>query len=174
MIQNEGTFFLTVLIIFLAEVNENNQEHQNVQNATSQLTCKICWESVVGIIFLPCSDLVCCVQCSAAMTQCPVCRTRVSGTIKVNIWPILTLCQKSFLLHHEFYFAFIFMQWLIQKSCLCKIFFPWLQLQQSMNTWIGGTTTWMVHWFIVIKVVYCKSVAEQKLKKIFVCITLNQ
>ena len=67
---------------------EGDSEHsssQMVKNATSQLTCKICWEAVVGIIFLPCSHLVCCVQCSAAMTQCPVCRTRVAGTIKVNI-----------------------------------------------------------------------------------------
>ena len=50
---------------------EGDSEHsssQMVKNATSQLTCKICW-----------------VQCSAAMTQCPVCRTRAAGTIKVNI-----------------------------------------------------------------------------------------
>mgnify|MGYP001793578839 CR=1 FL=1 len=88
---------------------EGDSEHsssQMVKNATSQLTCKICWEAVVGIIFLPCSHLVCCVQCSAAMTQCPVCRTGVAGTIKVNIWLILTLCQKIFRLHHEFYLVF--------------------------------------------------------------------
>ena len=82
--------------IFITDGDNRNSNSQMVKNATSQLTCKICWEAVVGIIFLPCSHLVCCVQCSAAMTQCPVCRTRVAGTIKVNIWSyVMYKCQYS-------------------------------------------------------------------------------
>ena len=74
-----------LISLYITDGDNGNSNSQMVKDATSQLTCKICWESVVGIIFLPCSHLVCCVQCSAAMTQCPVCRTRVAGTIKVNI-----------------------------------------------------------------------------------------
>ncbi|XP_067940647.1 death-associated inhibitor of apoptosis 2-like [Watersipora subatra] len=50
----------------------------------SQLTCKICLSDIVGIIFIPCGHLVCCTMCSAAMSQCPICRHSINGTIKAN------------------------------------------------------------------------------------------
>ena len=54
----------------------------NVRDAISQLTCKICFSAVVGIIFLPCSHLVCCVSCAPAMVDCPICRKTVNGTVQ--------------------------------------------------------------------------------------------
>ena len=54
----------------------------NVRDAINQLTCKICFSAVVGIIFLPCGHLVCCVSCAPAMVDCPICRKTVNGTVQ--------------------------------------------------------------------------------------------
>ena len=54
----------------------------NVRDAITQLTCKICFSAVVGIIFLPCGHLVCCVSCASAMVDCPICRKTVNGTVQ--------------------------------------------------------------------------------------------
>ncbi|KAF6034649.1 XIAP [Bugula neritina] len=69
----------------------------------SQLRCKVCSTSAVGVVFLPCGHLVCCQTCSssftccpllftlccsacaAAMTICPLCRQRITGSIKCRI-----------------------------------------------------------------------------------------
>ena len=177
---NESTLFLTVLIIFLAEVYENNQENQNVQSAASQLTCKICWEAVVGIIFLPCSHLVCCVQCSAAMTQCPVCRTGVAGTIKVNIWLILTLCQKSFRLHHEFYLVFrvnavahtAFMPLLVFFITVflgCNCSNPWMHESRGGHDCVSGVLIYCNKSFLLYKLSLAKT--KKKYCLHYTCIT---
>ena len=45
--------------------------------------CKICMEKKVGVIFLPCSHLVCCMDCGMQVTVCPVCRGPINGSAKV-------------------------------------------------------------------------------------------
>ena len=54
----------------------------HVRDMMTQLTCKICFSAVVGIIFLPCGHLVCCVSCAPAMVDCPICRKTVNGTVQ--------------------------------------------------------------------------------------------
>ena len=54
----------------------------NVRDMMTQLTCNICFSAVVGIIFLPCGHLVCCVSCAPAMVDCPICRKTVNGTVQ--------------------------------------------------------------------------------------------
>ena len=48
----------------------------------SNLTCRICLDSAVNELFLPCRHLVCCDVCAASVRRCPVCRQRIIGTIK--------------------------------------------------------------------------------------------
>ena len=57
----------------------------NVRDMIAQLTCKICFSRVVGIIFLPCGHLVCCTSCAPAMVDCPICRKTVNGTVQAFI-----------------------------------------------------------------------------------------
>ena len=57
----------------------------NVRDMITQLTCKICFSAAVGIIFLPCGHLVCCVSCAPAMVDCPICRKTVNGTVQAFI-----------------------------------------------------------------------------------------
>lgn len=56
-------------------------EEENRQLKT-QLTCKICMDSLVGIVFLPCGHFVCCPACAPALTTCPICRVSIRGTVR--------------------------------------------------------------------------------------------
>merc|ERR1719397_1919408 len=47
-----------------------------------QRTCKICMDGEVGVVFLPCGHLCCCVNCAPALKDCPVCRTNIQGTVR--------------------------------------------------------------------------------------------
>ena len=57
----------------------------NVRDMITQLTCKICFSAAVGIIFLPCGHLVCCVSCAPAMVDCTICRKTINGTVQAFI-----------------------------------------------------------------------------------------
>ena len=46
--------------------------------------CQFCSEKRVCIVFLPCGHLVSCAQCAPAMKFCPICRTVVKATVRVN------------------------------------------------------------------------------------------
>ena len=47
-----------------------------------QRTCKICMDKEIGVVFLPCGHLICCVQCAPALKDCPLCRQPIHGTVK--------------------------------------------------------------------------------------------
>jgi len=47
-----------------------------------QRTCKICMDGEVGVVFLPCGHLCCCVNCAPALKDCPVCRRKIQGTVR--------------------------------------------------------------------------------------------
>uniref|UniRef100_A0A1B6IHN5 RING-type domain-containing protein n=1 Tax=Homalodisca liturata TaxID=320908 RepID=A0A1B6IHN5_9HEMI len=44
--------------------------------------CKICMDSEVCIVFLPCSHLVTCVSCAQSLAACPVCRHNIKATVR--------------------------------------------------------------------------------------------
>lgn len=44
--------------------------------------CKICMDSEVGIVFLPCGHLATCVQCAPNLQACPVCRSSIRATVR--------------------------------------------------------------------------------------------
>jgi len=47
-----------------------------------QRTCKICMDGEVGVVFLPCGHLCCCVNCAPSLKDCPVCRSTIQGTVR--------------------------------------------------------------------------------------------
>ena len=59
-------------------------EELRKQNETlkSNITCKVCMDHNVGMLFLPCRHLICCEPCSDSIKLCPLCRQRIIGTIK--------------------------------------------------------------------------------------------
>ncbi|PVD28678.1 hypothetical protein C0Q70_11272 [Pomacea canaliculata] len=65
-----------VEIEYLEELGRENSEIRQ------QHICKICLDRDVCIVFLPCGHLVCCAECSPALTTCPVCRQRIKGRVR--------------------------------------------------------------------------------------------
>merc|ERR1711971_574988 len=47
-----------------------------------QRTRKICMDKEVGVVFLPCGHLCCCVLCAPSLRDCPVCRRNIQGTVR--------------------------------------------------------------------------------------------
>ncbi|XP_075226321.1 death-associated inhibitor of apoptosis 2-like [Lycorma delicatula] len=43
--------------------------------------CKICMDREIEIVFLPCGHLVTCVQCAHSLSDCPLCRKEILGTL---------------------------------------------------------------------------------------------
>ncbi|XP_059082806.1 baculoviral IAP repeat-containing protein 7-A-like [Tigriopus californicus] len=59
-----------------------DQLEQENRRLKEQRTCKICMDNEIGVVFLPCGHLICCVQCAPALKDCPLCRQSIVGTVK--------------------------------------------------------------------------------------------
>jgi len=44
--------------------------------------CKICMDSEVGVVFLPCGHLVTCANCAHSLIDCPLCRQVIKATVR--------------------------------------------------------------------------------------------
>ena len=62
--------------------NEENDLESENRRLKEQRTCKICMDKEIGVVFLPCGHLICCVQCAPALKDCPLCRQPIHGTVK--------------------------------------------------------------------------------------------
>ncbi|CAG5128038.1 unnamed protein product [Candidula unifasciata] len=51
----------------------------------SNLTCKICMDKEVKIVFLPCGHLISCQECAVALQDCPLCRSHIRARARANI-----------------------------------------------------------------------------------------
>lgn len=47
--------------------------------------CKICMDAELSVMLLPCTHMATCVNCTLALTICPICRTDIKHVIKPNI-----------------------------------------------------------------------------------------
>ena len=47
--------------------------------------CKICMYEEVSVVLLPCGHLVSCVKCSIVLSDCPICRRGIKGTVRAYI-----------------------------------------------------------------------------------------
>ncbi|BFZ15470.1 hypothetical protein BsWGS_18508 [Bradybaena similaris] len=51
----------------------------------SHLTCKICMDKEVRIVFLPCGHLISCQECAIALQDCPLCRSHIRARARAYI-----------------------------------------------------------------------------------------
>ncbi len=65
----------------LEEAEVDNLIRKN-ETLKSSITCKVCLEEPLRVVFLPCQHFVCCAQCSSQVDKCPMCREEILGTIK--------------------------------------------------------------------------------------------
>lgn len=69
-------------IIFVEDYKRLEEDSKDMKE---QMQCKICCEMMVSIVFLPCGHLTSCSQCAPALKNCPVCRTDIKGSVKIQI-----------------------------------------------------------------------------------------
>ena len=56
-----------------------------MDETVNSLLCKVCYDDTIGELFLPCRHLMCCIECSKKLSNCPLCRKVIVGTIKVYL-----------------------------------------------------------------------------------------
>lgn len=61
------------------------QLKKGAENFKTRLTCKVCLDSTVSILFLPCRHLICCDDCAFTVKTCPMCRAYIAATIKAFV-----------------------------------------------------------------------------------------
>ncbi|XP_073955154.1 death-associated inhibitor of apoptosis 2-like [Choristoneura fumiferana] len=59
-------------------------EEENRQLKEARL-CKVCMDSEVSVVFLPCGHLVSCARCGAALSSCPLCRSDVRALVRAYL-----------------------------------------------------------------------------------------
>ncbi|CAH0399809.1 unnamed protein product [Chilo suppressalis] len=59
-------------------------EEENRQLKEARL-CKVCMDSEVSVVFLPCGHLVSCARCGAAISACPLCRCGVKALVRAYL-----------------------------------------------------------------------------------------
>lgn len=45
--------------------------------------CKVCMDNFINTVFLPCGHLTTCDICAARVGECPMCRIKIRGTVKI-------------------------------------------------------------------------------------------
>lgn len=60
----------------------NNPDDEAHLRRVERLICKICMSEEVKVTFLPCGHLICCMDCSAMVSKCPVCREQITNRVK--------------------------------------------------------------------------------------------
>jgi len=59
-----------------AAVTEENRRLKEAR------TCKICMDHETNTVLLPCGHLSCCESCAKSLSNCPICRNVIRGTVK--------------------------------------------------------------------------------------------
>ncbi|XP_021360355.1 putative inhibitor of apoptosis [Mizuhopecten yessoensis] len=57
---------------------------QEIATMKERISCKICLQNPVAIVFLPCGHLVSCPVCAPALKKCPICRGPMKATVRVS------------------------------------------------------------------------------------------
>lgn len=60
----------------------NNDLVEEIERLKREQICVVCMDRQKNIMFLPCSHLAACVECSASLTKCPVCRVPIQATVR--------------------------------------------------------------------------------------------
>jgi len=71
----------------IADINQGNMDGvemllQEKKKWEEQRMCKVCMDSDVNVVFLPCGHLCCCSNCAPSLSTCPMCRTFIKGTVR--------------------------------------------------------------------------------------------
>ncbi|KAH9525291.1 hypothetical protein Btru_000996 [Bulinus truncatus] len=80
-VENLCMNLLTSPEILLSKDNISDVVNENTELRQISM-CKVCLDEQVAIVFLPCSHFVTCLDCSYALSKCPVCRKHITATVR--------------------------------------------------------------------------------------------
>ncbi|XP_077965706.1 uncharacterized protein LOC120334396 [Styela clava] len=67
----------------LLNAEENSESlQQQLEKIEEERMCKICFSNPADMVFIPCSHMICCMECTQAIRQCPICRKKIEKAIK--------------------------------------------------------------------------------------------
>lgn len=84
---------LSVSDIAKSHIEKALQDVTGIKNSTVKVTkkpaspptrnvCAVCLDGDKSVLFLPCQHLVACVNCAAAVSNCPMCRTPITKAVR--------------------------------------------------------------------------------------------
>ena len=62
------------------ELEENKAKNAHINKIRAlekEKECKICMDKEVGVVFIPCGHITCCVECGESFSHCPICRREI-------------------------------------------------------------------------------------------------
>merc|ERR1712137_82379 len=62
---------------------EDCQQPKPSSHVDEDQLCKICQESIVEIVILPCGHLILCDKCSSKVSNCPFCRCKITQVVRI-------------------------------------------------------------------------------------------
>ena len=65
-----------------AEKDSDNKNTTNITESNTRI-CVVCLDKERKVQFFPCNHASCCIECSTALNDCPVCRQKIVGTTRV-------------------------------------------------------------------------------------------
>ncbi|XP_054164283.1 putative inhibitor of apoptosis [Oppia nitens] len=71
----------------LSSYSSSPEASQELSPTTSaiddnRLLCKICLDREIGVVFLPCGHQLACTLCAPCVTDCPICRCVIKGSVR--------------------------------------------------------------------------------------------
>jgi hypothetical protein len=67
---------------YMSSGSQSSQSSQSSEPEENRLLCKVCLDREIGVVFLPCGHFVTCTQCAPGMSDCPICRTVIRGSVR--------------------------------------------------------------------------------------------
>ena len=62
--------------------NNNQESRANRNKQKSSLTCMICCDRQIEVVFLTCGHQLACLKCAEKIDHCPICRTQIETKVR--------------------------------------------------------------------------------------------
>ena len=66
----------------IMEEEETKLTTTEVDQISDNRLCKVCMDTELGVLFLPCAHMATCTSCALILQDCPICRCKIMHTIK--------------------------------------------------------------------------------------------
>lgn len=82
---SEKSYEINDICNILLETNvkhEPSENHEQDTNLDERRQCKICFDGLVDMVLLPCGHLFCCRVCANILSNCSMCRKKITGRVQ--------------------------------------------------------------------------------------------